>query len=371
MRTADLELQRDWTLGRFLGGQLPSSELLNHSGISIITILLTYQCPAACSHCVFESSPQNKTALDMEVAYKLVQAASRQKPPPVLGFSGGEPFLRVREMRALIEYAAGLGMPSEVVSSSAWAKSEAYAETVLDDLRQVGLQSYCTSVDQFHTPFVSPEKMRWSLEAAKRVGLRTIINFQAAADHPPERAGMLRMISEILQIPPEEVDKHHINPLITTPVGRARSEVQDFLYDPDKNMEEGCPMATEVVTLSPYGLLYPCCGMVVGEKPEAAELFIQDSLRDKSVDEIAAILADLQSDLFFRLLQVKGPYWILKQLQRRDPSLAINDKYVGACDVCLEFTQNPKIAAATRELVKEFGEILHGGRPVQAQPLMA
>lgn len=360
MLTNEMKLQRDWTLGRFLAGMLGPSDFLNHSSISIITVLLTYKCPAACSHCVFESSPSNNAAVDMEVAYKLVEAAARQSPPPVLGFSGGEPFLRLREMRDLAAFAAQRGMPSEVVSSSAWAKSEAYAEKVLAELRDVGLQSYCTSVDLFHTPFVPPEKMAWALRAAKRVGLNTIINFQAVEEQPEDRADMLRIIGKILSMTPEEVDTYQINPLITTPVGRARSDVDSFHYDPGKQMDEGCPMATEVITLSPYGFLYPCCGMVVGEKPEVADLFIQDSLREKSVDEIAEILHHLKSDLFFRMLQSVGPLAILKELQRRDPTLTITDKYVGSCDVCLEFTQNPRIAAATRELMQEFGAIING-----------
>lgn len=361
-------LQRDWTLGRFLAGQLEASTLLNHSSISIITVLLTYRCPASCSHCVFESSPSNHAAVDMDVAYKLVEAASRQSPPPVLGFSGGEPFLRVREMRELAQFASSRGMPSEVVSSSAWAKSQAFATEVLTQLRDAGLQSYCTSVDQFHLPYVEAEKMKWALRAAKNAGLNTIINFQAVGKPPRDRREMLETIAEMLSITPEEVDGHQINPLITTPVGRARDEVDDFFYDPNKTIDEGCPMATEVITLSPYGFLYPCCGMVVGEKPEVADLFIQDNLRDKSVDDIADILTALKSDLFFRLLQAIGPLRLLKEVKRRNPSLVTSTKYVGSCDVCLEFTQNPQIAAATRELLQDLGNVLH--RP-PAPPVVA
>jgi hypothetical protein len=117
-------------------------------------------------------------------------------------------------------------------------------------------------------------------------------------------------------------------------------------------------MATEIVTLSPYGFLYPCCGMVLGEKPEQAGLFIQDSLRDRTVDEIADILEELKRDLFFKILQLLGPYRLLTELKRRNPALALRDQYVGSCDACLEFTNNPLVAEEARAFLAECGERL-------------
>lgn len=357
-------LTRDWSLADFFAKKLSASDLVNRNRISIITVLLTYRCPAACDHCVFESSPQNKTQLDMALAFKLVEAASRQSPPPVLGFSGGEPFLRLKEMRQLAAFAAEHGMPSEVVSSSAWVKSREHAREVLSDLRSVGLQSYCTSVDRFHTPFVRPDKMRWALQGAKDAGLTTIVNMQVSGIAPSlTKAEANAEVAAILDLPLAEVETYQVNPLITTPVGRARTNVDAYHYDDAKDMREGCPMATEIVTLSPKGLLYPCCGMVVGEKPEMADLFIQDSLVDRSVDEIADILDQLKGDLFFKLLQYLGPYQILQELRRRVPDLVMQDRYVGACDACLEFTANPAIAQAARDLLVELGAALTAREP--------
>lgn len=351
-------LERDRGLAEFLYADLPATELVNRRSISIITLLLTYQCPAQCDHCVFESSPHNKTTIDVNVARTLIEAASRQKPPPVLGFSGGEPFLQLRMMRELATFASERGMASEVVSSSAWAKDEAYARTVLRDLASRGLQSYCTSVDPFHTPYVEGRKMRNALLAAREAGLHAIINTQVdALAAKLNAAGVEQYLSRVLDLPPDEMAQFQVNALITTPVGRGRSTDIRYHY-PDKNFREGCPMATEVVTLSPHGLLYPCCGMVVGEKPENADLFIQDDLKGRSVDEVAEMLDALKGDLFFRLLQYIGPYNILTEVLRRNPDLRGRTRYTGACDVCLEFTSNPGIAAATRAYLQELASRL-------------
>ena len=360
------ELARDLGLALFLDRRLSGTELLNRDEISIITLLLTYRCPAACDHCVFESSPTNTATLDPGIAEKLIAAAARQSPPPVLGFSGGEPFLQLAMMRRLASYAAARGMCSEVVSSSAWAKNGDYARRILADLKRRGLATYCTSVDRFHTPFVAPEKMRTAVLTAREVGLHVILNYQVdPASHAEGEDGVVRYLGETLDLPEETVRSFQVNPLVTTPVGRARRNVDGFLYE-DKDFREGCPMVTEVVTLSPFGFLYPCCGMVVGEPPEQAGLFIHDRLEDRSVEDIARLLETLKRDFFFKLLQYLGPYRILQELKRRDPTLAIRDHYVGACDACLELTDNPRVVEAARDYLAECAARMSGGKSVAA-----
>jgi len=130
-------------LGEFLRGALGGWDLVNRDQISAVTVLLTYTCPAACAHCVFESSPKRRETVDLDVARKFIEAASRQDPPPTLSFSGGEPFIRLDMMQELASMALSHGMPSEVISSSAWATSDARAHRVLADmlphaLRQAG-----------------------------------------------------------------------------------------------------------------------------------------------------------------------------------------------------------------------------------------
>jgi len=353
--TLRAELRRDRGLTQFLGKRMSGTELVNRDRISIITILLTYRCPASCDHCVFESSPRQKVKVDINVARRVIEAASRQNPPPVLGFSGGEPFLCLEEMQALTTFAAERGMPSEVVSSSAWVRNAEHAHQVLSDLAARGLQTYCTSVDRYHTPFVKSNKMRIALLAARDVGLHTIINSQADPSFSKTEGdkALIAYLAGVLDLPEATIRSFQINPLVTTPVGRGRTNVTDFIYDPAKDMDEGCPMATEVVTLSPYGLLYPCCGMVVGEPIDRAQLFVQDDLAERSVDEIALILEKLKRDLFFKILQYLGPYRLLQELKRRNPELATRDRYVGTCDVCLEFTNNPRIAEAARSFLDD------------------
>ena len=93
-------------------------------------------------------------------------------------------------------------------------------------------------------------------------------------------------------------------------------------------------------------------------EPETAQLFIQDKMNDKTVDEIATILEELKADLFFKLLQTVGPYRLLTEIKKRHPELTTRESFVGSCDVCLEFTSNPDVAKAASELLMEYADIL-------------
>jgi hypothetical protein len=135
-----------------------------------------------------------------------------------------------------------------------------------------------------------------------------------------------------------------------------------------RHFREGCPFSSEIVTLSPLGLLYPCCGMVLGEPPEEAALFVHDDISERTVDEIETVLKKVKQDLFFRVLQAAGPYQLLDAVRRRHPELAPRERFVGSCDVCLEFTRRPEVAQATRELLMEIVACLRR-QPAAGEPI--
>jgi hypothetical protein len=345
---------REEGLSEFLDGRLSWTELADRQAISGISILLTYQCPAACDHCVFRSAPGRTETVDLETARAFIEAASRQQPPPSVAFSGGEPFLRLEMMKDLAGEARRRGMAWEVISSSSWCRSAAQAREGLRDLRRLGLETYCTSIDRFHLRYVPFRRMRFAVSAALELGIRVVINTMA----DPALGGREReFLAETLDLPLETVTGLRVNVMKTVPAGRAVERVSDYLYRV-KDLREGCPFSTDVVTLSPEGLLYPCCGMVIGEEPRAAGLFVQDNLNGKNADDVAAVLKALKSDLFFKVLQVLGPYRVLEILKARRPELVTRDRYVGGCDVCLEFVRNPGVVRATEAFLAEAGRRL-------------
>lgn len=341
-------------LTQFLRKEISWLQLGETRMISEVSIVLTYRCPAACAHCLFGCNMKRNETVDLAQAKTLIAAASRQSPPPAVGFTGGEPFLEFDMLLELVEFARRSNMASEVISSSAWCRGREHGREILSALRRKGLVTYCTSVDRYHVRYVAPTRMRDAILAARDLGLRVTINTMA----DPKRRGQEKAyLAETLDLPAETIDELRVNVLKVVPVGRARKHVRDFVLR-DKDLEEGCPFCTQVIALTPEGLAYPCCGMIMGMDPARAGAFVLGRLEGKSVEEAAAMLQDAKRDLFLRLIQVLGPYRILTLLKQRRGEMKVPDRFVGTCDMCMELSGNPAVAEALEELLLQWKHAL-------------
>lgn len=340
---------------RFLKGQLSGRKLLTKKTFSNITVLVTYKCSARCEHCIFKCSPERQETINEELAMRFISSAARQNPMPILSFSGGEPFLRLDILRRLMSFANNYCMVSEVISSSSWCKNYKYGIKVLANLHSLGLSVYCTSVDQYHISYVAPDKIKNALAAAKAVGLQIAINTLVDPNNPGRE---LDFLIETLALPSKYFDSVRINPIKVVPAGRALSDINKFYYRKNVDFREGCPFMSEIITLSPTGLLYPCCGMVLGEKPELSSLFIHDDISQKSSDDIFNSLSNIKLDLFYKMIQAIGPYQFLLEIIKKYPHIQTRSKFVGSCDVCIEFTRNSDVATAAWEILDSFARHL-------------
>jgi hypothetical protein len=321
------------------------------SGLACLTILLTWRCPAACDHCVFESSPSNRTTIDPDLARRAVLAAADLSPRPTLSFSGGEPFVELAAMKELMALGASFGMFSEVVTSCAWAASEKRARSLLKDLQDRGLRSVCVSFDRFHAPFIRAEKVRHTILAALDLGLRVVVNTLLT---PGEQATDPAGLADALGVPLATIRRCFVHDQVTVPVGRARTKVEAF-HTPAEPPHGGCPYVGRVGTLAPTGLLYPCCGPVVAEPPAGARLFVQADLALSDAAQVTQAMDDLPGDLFNQLLRTAGPYALVSEAHRRDPRLGRVRQFVNHCDACLELSSNGGVTSAVEALLLEMG----------------
>ncbi|MEW5727964.1 MAG: radical SAM protein [Pseudomonadota bacterium] len=348
-------------LQRFLRGELSGRDLLAKPTISTVSVLLTYQCPARCDHCVFSSGPRRKETVDAGLARRFLRAAARQEPPPLVSFSGGDPFARLPLMTELATLCRDLGLSWEVISSSAWCTSSRRGDEIFARLAPLGLRTYCTSVDPYHTAHVDPARLRGAVAAARSHGIAVLINTVSRLDGG-EEAYVARTLGMDDGLP----DGVKVNCIKVVPIGRAAEKVTDYLYRDGDEMREGCPYATEVVPLSPNGRLYSCCGMVV-QDGIADNPFALADLGGADEDAIAEVLAGVKQDLFFRLLQTVGPYQLLRRLAQRHPGLALPGQFVGGCDACCFLMNSPQAVTALWDYLTELsGELTYSAASSRA-----
>jgi hypothetical protein len=337
-------------------GQERAEEILKAEAPNNCTILLTMRCPAQCRHCLFESGPTRTETIDAGLGERYIDAIARFDPRPSVSFSGGDPFVQLPLLRRLVARCHSHDMTSEAITSAAWCKTEAYALEVLASLNADGLATICISVDRYHTEFVAAERLRNGIVAGLATGLRVVINSirDPNSDEPTEA-----YLERTLRMAPSELEEANLSEIYLCPVGRTLDQVSiDDLFIRDVPVHEPCIYSTDVVTLTPHGALYPCCGMVLGKFPGKTPLFEYDNLMGKSVEEIHEAITALRENLFFRLLQIVGPYKLLDEVRHRNPEIPTRENYYGACDVCIEFTSNVRLQQGLDSLLEEYQERL-------------
>jgi len=124
---------------------------LYHGGI-----MANYECNAACRHCLYACSPDNRAGeyilkeAAKDVCKLLVKGGCRS-----VHIGGGEPFLDFDGLIMLLETARNAGIQVEYIETNGfWAADEVQAKAYLGDLVKAGADTLCISLDPFHVEYV-------------------------------------------------------------------------------------------------------------------------------------------------------------------------------------------------------------------------
>ena len=137
---------------------------LNHGGI-----MVTYQCNAACRHCLYSCSPTRGAGYVDSGTMKKICAYLRKGGCKSVHIGGGEPFLDFDGLIMVIRKLKGADIKLEYIETNAhWIPTDMALKPVsvledaqrkLDRLMTEGVRTLCISVDPYHAeyvPYASP-----------------------------------------------------------------------------------------------------------------------------------------------------------------------------------------------------------------------
>src|SRR5579862_6953917 len=107
---------------------------------SVLTILASYRCTAACEHCCFDSNPHITERLELPKIRAFIEQAVRSSPIELVVFSGGECFMLGDDLNQAISYCRSLGLRTRCVTNGYWAKSLKGGRRRLTGLKGAGLK---------------------------------------------------------------------------------------------------------------------------------------------------------------------------------------------------------------------------------------
>jgi MoaA/NifB/PqqE/SkfB family radical SAM enzyme len=290
---------------------------MTHPPLFRVGLLLTERCDAACRHCWFNSHPDRNATMTHEQAKRYIDQAAANGARWV-SFTGGEPFLVYDLLQALTAYASGNGLYSEAVTNCNWAISKEKAHQQLSTLKHAGLDTLNMSIDDFHQETIPLERVKNSLEAAKKLKLKPVlmITVKNKSDITAHRIRNLLEDPDIQVLGAEKLPNPSALAMEThfTPVGRGeKTPRKDMRYT--KVESQPCRRTLTDIGVKPGGDVMPCCGPLAALNEAAIGNLEKESLRD--------ILENAWKDPQLREIHEKGP-----------PQL--DGSYVGLCHICVE-----------------------------------
>jgi hypothetical protein len=148
---------------------MPTLHIRHLSSGGIIT---NYYCTSRCGHCLYGSSPGwDKGYIDAETFTRNLETIKGLGCHSV-HIGGGEPFLNLKGLEAVLRAAHELGMGVEYVeTNSSWFKDRSSACTALTTLRRWGLSTLLISMSPFHNEHIPFSRVKGVIEACQVCGI--------------------------------------------------------------------------------------------------------------------------------------------------------------------------------------------------------
>lgn len=216
---------------------------------STVTIVLTGRCNFRCAHCMPSSDMQNNVYIESSLLSEVLQDLISLDRVKHISFTGGEPFLRLKELKKAINAVHDSGRTSSCVTNAYWAKDADKAMFILKELR---LKRLTISFDQFHSPFVEVQTIKNAIAACNSLGIDCAVRV-SYTNAPDEEINYV--VSALAEFNGKYVLQHQ-------PVeafGRASEEIDgDKLFE-GNSIGSICSNCDSHV-VNHDGQVYGCCG---------------------------------------------------------------------------------------------------------------
>jgi organic radical activating enzyme len=297
-----------------------------------VGLLLTERCDIACAHCWLGPS-SNGADMSLDEARGYIDQASRIPSMEWISFTGGEPFLLPGLLNELVGYASAKGLRTECVTNCSWAETPEKTEESLKTLKESGLTVMNISADDFHQEFVPFENVRNCFEAAKGLGLKTVIMSAAQA------GASLSLAEIIIRLGPDQVrtlraqeSTQGLSAIAVEtgfiPVGRGAQLPQDKRLIGESKIEGPCRLVLRDIGIDPRGELLACCS--------AASFLARGRLGSVVETGIQQLLDDAGEQPLFEILSRQGPSSLADSL-----GIDVRDGFVSRCHLCHEVLKDP------------------------------
>lgn len=299
-----------------------------------LKINLLYRCTAKCSHCRFNCTNEGEIVRpDFETPYGVAKELKENFGLDMAVVLGGEPAIFRQETTNLLRRLHGLGVATRLETNACWAENYDAAVEFLTPLKEIDTM-VMLSLDGFHAPFVSLEKVSNALKACVNLKLRYNLEMPyldvVQKNHPIDKKTE-ELFQSLTDLTGVKIPKYEGGIVF---VGRAAEVYGDEFAAGRGVPDEICTAvpwwmhsdinSTELLIFEPGGYITKGCGIAIGN---VFEQNLTEMLRDY----------DPYRHPIFSVLLTEGPLRLAKMAEKY--GYHIKKDYADKCHLCHEARQ--------------------------------
>ncbi len=295
-----------------------------------LILTLSEYCNYRCKHCLCGDknlSAKNGPNITYAEAIEIINSAGEVNKFNGVGFVGGEPFLRYRDMIKIADYIQkNYKFRLFIATNCYWATSYKTALEKLKPLVKNGLTNMLMSIGDFHLEFGDIENVKNALKAAQSLGIKCQV--QNIITHNSSRIETFKNIFN------SYIDNTTVTWTNTRciPVGNAEKYIpyDDLIKSPLR--PGGCSIRV-ALNVQPNGSVKPCCGVAL-----KIEKLTMGNAKNESIQ---SILNRMEANpLLNSLIIWNGPFHLAELLATNGYPEYLERDYAGSCDACFKILTN-------------------------------
>jgi MoaA/NifB/PqqE/SkfB family radical SAM enzyme len=286
------------------------------------------RCNIRCEHCVATEDTPEAGKMEPHKAKELIVEMARAGVGGI-SFSAGEPFLYFNDITALVNLCRQHGIYTRIVTNSFWARTPAFSDRLVSELKENGLCQLRLSYSKWHQKNVNRQNVLNAARSCQKFGVPYFVSFItdfSKADDPYEE--FLRE-HELMFFP---------EPVIYA--GRARSlNRRRIRTDYQANCCDMNPY------LTPDLDMYACCD--AGSYFPETNFFYLGNLIDHSIEQL---FIKSETDRLYHLIRTLGITPIAS-------FAGLNARQIithGKCELCRKLFGVPEMLARLRAEVLQL-----------------
>ncbi len=303
--------------------------------LSSLVFSCTYKCPIKCKFCGAECGPEQTDRLSLSEMTELIDTVYSYGKLELVVFTGGEPFLLGRDLKAAVQYCSDKGVSTRIVTNAYWARDLDKALRSIRSLKEAGLTEINLSCDDYHQEFIPLERIKHANEACIELDIPCLIGHKVMKDHTLTLEYLEKFLGHKLTIfdPSKPNPKNNlVSTGYTVPVAENMHKIPDeeILYPPScDSWKSPCKTILQRIVVTPRKELSICCGMIRRNVEEV----IFGNLEESSIEEL---ILKAHNDLIVNWLALEGPYGIMRFILEKRPDIKFREQYVNICHLCSE-----------------------------------